>query len=456
MKDNFTDVQRNKVYVDFSENCGTICFKNHSFGVGGVNSMPMPENIISGVQKLQPRLIRIFIQEFFFITMPDDDFNLDFSRLDPYMKSIRDTGADIMASICVKPEALFPVVDENIWKPNDIQKWQYLISEMVKRYDYVTYWGVGNEMNIGEYGGCPYKINDVNDYFEYYKMTSDAILNVRPNVKIGGPSLAGIGDGVYDFLNKFVGLCTSNSVKLDFISYNIYSDDFNYHIGGASAIRDIASKHDIEVYVTEMNIGIGGEVSIEEKAYHPKRAAALASIILEYNEKVPDIGTFQYHIFDQFCDPNEFKPFYSRHRYMANHWNDEPHRLGLFDLDGNPRPQYHMYNMLNELASNRVKASVDNADIRIIASHDDENEKITVFMTNYNIDTTSDSIVSLYFTDCFEDTARLKVQRIDSKGFKTTEDRFTYIHSDFWFSVYTPADSCVLITITRSSDSGVK
>jgi len=65
------------------------------------------------------------------------------------------------------------VKDETIWKPNNVKRWQYIIGEMVKRYSvdnkYVTYWGIGNEINIGEWGGCPYKIPDANDYFEYYK-----------------------------------------------------------------------------------------------------------------------------------------------------------------------------------------------------------------------------------------------------------------------------------------------
>ena len=449
MKDKFTEMPHSKAYVDFSQDKGQLCLKNHSYGIGGVNSMPMPKSVVDGMAKLKPKLIRIFIQEFFYIL--DDNGNYDFSKLDPYMEAVNDTGASVVASICIKPHMLYPVVDENIWMPNDVSKWQEAIAEMVKRYsvdnNYVTYWGVGNEINIGEYGGCPYRINDVKDYFEYYKMTVDAILKTCPDTKVGGPSFAGVSQDTYKFFEDFIALCKNDNIQLDFISYNIYSDSFDYHASSARKIKDIAG--DIEVFVTEMNIGIGGEPSIEEKAYDSKRAAGLAAIIYEYNEKAPEVGTFQYHIYDQYCDPSEFSPFYARHRYMANHWDDEPHRLGLFDLDGNERPQYQMYAMLNDLADTRVEASTENTDIRVIASKDDD--KVTLFMTNYNGATSLDTVMSLYFKNCVSGMAQLTVERIDNighPGVHVTEDRLTYIHEDFWFSLFIPADSCVKVTIS--------
>ena len=130
-KDKYTQLKNSKANVDFADVVGKIDFKNHSFGIGGVNPMPMPEKVAEGASKLKPALIRIFIQEFFFLEK--DNGELDFTALDKYMRSINSTGADIMASICIKPKSLYPVVDETIWKPNDIKRWQYIIGEMVKK-----------------------------------------------------------------------------------------------------------------------------------------------------------------------------------------------------------------------------------------------------------------------------------------------------------------------------------
>ena len=455
-KDKYTTLKNVKAHVDFAEQIGILDFTNHMFGIGGVNSAPMPQKVAEGTAKLKPAMIRIFIQEFFFIEK--DDGSLDFTALDKYMRSVNSTGADVMASICIKPKSLYPVVDETIWMPNDIKRWQYIIGEMVKRYSvdnkFVTHWGTGNEINIGEWGGCPYKITSAKDYFEYYKMTAGAVLKAYPEALVGGPSWAGAGEEGYRFFNEFIGLCKKENVQLDFVSYNIYSDNPENHIRGALRFKNVVDQHDskIEIYITELNVDLGG-VSIEERAYISKRAAGLGAILHEYHKRAGFINTFQYHIYDQFCNPDEFKPFYARYRYMANHWNDEPHRLGLFDADGKPRPQYFMYSMLYAMAKTEVAAKAEDYDhVRILASRDDR--YVTVFLTNYHPDTTEDITLSVYFKNAPQGKARMTVCRIDDDmswdndhlKLIPTENRMAYIHDDFWFSLYVPADSVVMVT----------
>ena len=455
-KDKFTAMTNVKAHVDFADITGSMDFKNHMVGIGGVNSQPMPQKVAAGTAKLKPVMIRIFIQEFFFIEK--DNGELDFTALDKYMRSVNSTGADVMASICIKPKSLYPVVDETIWKPNNVQRWQYIIGEMVKRYSvdnkYVTHWGIGNEINIGEWGGCPYKIPDAKDYFEYYKMTVEPVLKVFPEAMVGGPSWAGTGRECYRFFDEFIGLCAKEKTKLDFISYNIYSDNPENHVSGALRIKDIVDKYSskIKIYITELNVDLGG-ISIEERAYISKRAAGLGSILYEYYKRANFIHTFQYHIYDQFCDPNEFKPFYARYRYMANHWNDEPHRLGLFDADGNARPQYYLYSMLYAMAKTEVAAKVtDYENVRILASRDDR--YATIFLTNYHPDTTDDITLSVYFKNAPQGKAKMTVYRIDGNmswdrdhlRLIPTESRMAYIHDDFWFSLFVPEDSVVMVT----------
>ncbi|MCL2774384.1 MAG: hypothetical protein FWD71_13680 [Oscillospiraceae bacterium] len=456
MQDKYTSMKNVKAHIDFAETVGHMDFKNHSLGIGGVNPAPVPAKIVKGTAKLKPRLIRIFIQEFFFIEK--DNGELDFTALDKYMRSVHETGADIMASICIKPPSVYPVVDETVWKPNDIKRWQYIIGEMAKRYSvdnkYVTHWGVANEINIGEWGGCPYKIDTAEDYFEYYKMTTEPILKVCPEVKVGGPSYAGIGEDCYRFFDGFINLCAKEKVQLDFITYNVYSDSPDYHVDGALCVKKVADKYNsaIEIYVTELNVGLDNATSIEEKAYYPKKASGLGAIIQEFHKRADFLNTFQYHIYDQFCDPNDFKPFYARHRYMAEHWNDAVHRLGLFDENGRPRPQYFLYSMLYNMAENEVSAKIDDCDdIRINASYNGRYN--TIFMTNYNEKSTEDLTMFLKFKNAREGKTRLTVYRIDDDmmwdedtcELIPIEDRTAYVHEDFHFSIYVPSDCVVMI-----------
>jgi hypothetical protein len=73
--------------------------------------------VVEGIRGLKPRLIRLFLQEFFQI-YPDHG-SFDWTRLDPYMEAMARTGAHVVASICIKPQVLFPLVDHALWQPND-------------------------------------------------------------------------------------------------------------------------------------------------------------------------------------------------------------------------------------------------------------------------------------------------------------------------------------------------
>ena len=458
MRDKYMQMKNVKAQVDFSDVKGLMDFKNHSLGIGGVNPAPMPPKVVEGTAKLKPNLIRIFIQEFFFIEKENGELN--FTALDKYMRAINATGADIMASICIKPPSVYPVVNEMIWKPTDISRWQYIIGEMVKRYSvdnkYVTYWGVANEINIGEWGGCPYKIERAEDYFEYYKMTVEPILKVYPEAKVGGPSWAGIpwDDAGSKFFDDFIASCTKENIKLDFISYNVYSDDPKGHVDGALHVKSIIDKYNdkIEMYITELNVDLGG-LSLEERAYTPERSAGLAAILYEFYTRAKFVGTFQYHIYDQFCDPNDFKPFYARTRYMAEHWSDLAHRLGLIDENGKPRPPYFVYTMLYSMARNEVAVNAEkHEDIRMLASCDDRYN--TIFITNYNSESAEDLTMTIRFKDAREGRANMKVYRIDEDmmwyddtfELAPTENRMIYVHEDYHFSIYAPENSVVMIT----------
>ena len=457
MIDRFADMPISDVGVDFTKDLGIANMRCHSTGIGGIHPMPMPGPVIEGIRRLELPLVRVFLQEFFFIY--SDDGSFDWSKLDPYMDAVHATGAQIMASICLKPRAVFPVIDENVWRPSDVEKWQHILSELVKRYsierDYVQYWSVGNETNIGEAGGCPYRITSPDDFFEYYKLTVAPILAAVPHAKVGGPSHAGT-NGATEYLGRFAELCMENDVPLHFVNYNQYCDDPAQCVNDAARIKAAISKFDsnIGVYVTELNIGIDSEIYIEEKAYSCKRAAGLAAILIALHEEGSLDGTFQYHAYDQYCDPRLFAPWYGKPRYMAEYWDDIAHRLGLFDLNGNVHPQYFVYDMLKKLAPYRIEAEVKNDSLYAIASREGE-QRITIFMSNYRVTGAVDTILQFRAEGMPEGMYHMQVTRIDEEvnlckhSLVPTEDRRTYVHPDFRFAVFAPANSVLFIEFIR-------
>ena len=466
-KHKLNSLLRRRLTVDWAQKQGELDLRYHSLGIGGIHSMPAPSAVVQKTALLKPRSVRIFLQEFFYVYPAPGVY--DWAKLDAYMDAVHAMGGDIMASICLKPGALYPVIDETIWQPSDVAAWQELIRQLVLRYskgskqkNYVTHWAIANEQNIGESGGCPYLITNPDDYFEYYKITATPIFEVLPDIKVGGPSHAGGGEDAARFLSRFVELCKRDNVKVDFTCYNAYTDDPVEHVHGGRTIRDAIDKHDpgVGLYMTEFNVGLVGhnDLSVEEEAYDPRRAASLASSILTLHEDGCLTGSYQYHIYDQFCDPAEFAPWYARTRYMAEHWSDLAHRLGLFDLDGKARPQYFMYKMLYEMAGTRTCMGGTDDVLRGIASEHEGN--MNIFLSNFAVRGTPDAVALFQFENAKPGLYQLNVYRIDENtasnmknspmcDLPPVESRTVYVHPDFHFHVYTPSDSVTLVQLVR-------
>ena len=92
------------ITIETQSELGPLALWRHSVGHGGINPLPLPERVVQGTAALRPRLIRIFIQEFFRV-YPDHD-RFDWSRLDPYMDALARTGANVIAAITIPTPAL--------------------------------------------------------------------------------------------------------------------------------------------------------------------------------------------------------------------------------------------------------------------------------------------------------------------------------------------------------------
>src|ERR1700745_2718033 len=94
--------------------------------------------------------------------------------------------------LCMKPKVLFPKIDHELVHPTSYEEWKELIFRLVQHCNQdrkfgIEYWEIGNEGDMGESGGCPYKFKP-DDYLVYYSHTAKAILNADPRAKVGGPA----------------------------------------------------------------------------------------------------------------------------------------------------------------------------------------------------------------------------------------------------------------------------
>ena len=449
----FDKMPRKDLTVNFDRPIGELTYERQMVGIGGANVCPIPENIIQPIKDLENKMIRVFLQEYFFV-YPDHGV-FDWSRMDAFMDSLEKTGAKILASICLKPRVLYPVVDPKIFWPNNEEEWQNIVYELVKRYSVdrkiVTHWGVLNEINIGEFGGCPHEIKNPEDYHRFYVMTVDAILKAWPEAKVGGPSLAGFDK---PYMEKFISLVAENKTPCDFVSYNVYSGKTSDHANAAKETKELLDKAglDAEIYQTELNTWFP-DAYIEEQAYSGRYASSLAAVLMDLNE-TPITGSFQFDMYDAYVDPDDFEQFYSITPFMLRHWNEIPHRFGLFDMDGRVRPQYFVYKMLKEMKGQRLNAESSDENIRVCASVRDGVWRILI--VNFSEGEGEDKVANIKMTGVERGLYRLESFRLDDDNLydketyqlKSVESRLSFALPEYAAHVYLPEDSVTLITLT--------
>jgi hypothetical protein len=449
----FEHLPRRTVTIDATADQGPLELWRHTVGVGGINSTPLPPHVVQAAASLRPRLIRIFIQEFFNVCPTTGQ--PDWSRLDPYMDALAATGAKIVAAVTIKPPPFFSAIDQTIWQPTDLPAYQKLLHELAYRYSVqrplVTHWEIGNEPDIGEWGGCPYLIKDPRTYGDYYRMTIAPILQAFPAAKVGGPALAN-ADATY--VNTFASYCQEHKLPLHFVTWHLYHDDPQQHAAIVHRIRQVLTAFPAprpELMVTEWAKGFD-PVSVEELAFHPRRAAITAASILAMMQAGLD-WSFYYHLWDQTAYTDQFRPFFANPRIMTEHWNEIPHRFGLFGVNGEVRPQYFVYWMLTRLGDRMLGSESDDRSLHVLPAA--RPGQVATIIVNLDRQQSRDLLATVRFNNLTPGRKRLQVHRIDATRrwsanppqLLPAETREVDTEPSFRCQLYCPADTVALLTL---------
>ena len=458
MSGRYSDLPVVEISVDPSQAISRLATWRHSFGQGGINTLPLPDSVVEATRQLEPRLVRIFLQEFFFIR--DGRGGFDWSRMDRYVDSISRTGAKIVAALTIKPRELYPEIDASIWRPTDWVCWQEIVVAVAQRYSVerkaVTHWEIGNEPDIGENGGSPYLIPDPVDYAEYYTRTVGPILATCPKAKVGGTANAGAGQ---EPLPGFLRIAAERNLPLHFVSWHRYSSDPALSADDIRAVQSMTSRlpHPPELMVTEFSPGFS-RVSVPEQAIEPWRAAAVAGTIWEMIEADLD-WSFHYHLWEQACYPEDFEPFFRDVAIMTRHWNEVPHRFALFDLDGNVRPTWFVFWMLHRMAAQRCAVGTEADGLRVLASR--EAGRVTAMLVNYGPGAV-DRVGAVRVRPLERGRRVLTVYRIDdahswdgeTPEMRPVERREVAVLDGFEFHVALPADTVAMAELCDAGSSG--
>jgi len=353
--------------VDTTRTLGEIDLTRFALGQGGLSDNPMIAPHIDQIAQLQPQTIRLFVQEYFDLNPMPGRYHWE--TLDKSIEAILATGSKPLLSLCFKPRVLYPKIDQDTVHPSDYKGWETLIFELVthcnqRRNFGVEYWEVGNEPDIGEDGGCPYRFKP-EDYVIYYTHTAQAILRADPKAKVGGPALAGYRSPVGDALIEH---CAKGGAPLHFFSWHIYSNDPHHFRQSIQDVKGKLARHPAlgktETILDEWNMSLGNPVPAP--GFQPAFVLETTGVFRE--ERLT--RSAYYHIRDVFVDRSKFASWMSAKGvdFMAHWWNVMPQEDGLWDNQGRLRPAYQAFRLLSLIRGKELPVSGATAEIKAFAA----------------------------------------------------------------------------------------
>ena len=246
----------------------------------------------------------------------------------------------------------------NITAPKEPAQWAELIrrivSHWVERYgiDEVSSWPFEcwNEPNLKAFW-----LGDQASYFEFYRVTAEAIKAVDTRLQIGGPVSAG-----NEWLADFTGYCEKRGTPFDFISTHYYpTDPFGaIDTDSVSQLADAppdvmrtragearAAAGKLPLYYTEWSISSNPRDPMHDGSF----AAAFATRIVMSVDDLVD--GYSYWTFSDIFEENYFPsaPYHGG--------------FGMMNLYGVPKPIYRAFQMLRTLGDRQADVLGEKANV---------------------------------------------------------------------------------------------
>ena len=198
---------------------------------------------------------------------PANESSYDFTLTDSQVEAIRSVGAQVLYRLGYSFSYYgVPIFPE---QPRDYARFAEVCKHIVMHYNYgwangfhygIQYWEVWNEPDLrNSWAGTP------QEYFALYDTVARTLKSVDPQIKVGGPALA----GNVTFLEKFLQFCKANESPLDFVSWHIYPGSlstfspptrlFGPHLMAETAwqIQDLLETYqldNVENFITEWDV----------------------------------------------------------------------------------------------------------------------------------------------------------------------------------------------------------
>ncbi len=252
----------------------------------------------------------------------NDPKNYDFTITDWLLHSTRLAGAEIMFRLGNSADQ-GPKQYGSDSVPKDPAKWARVAERIIRHYNEgwgwttkaipfanqfnVRYWEIWNEADLGcaetywsdrkpywrkkrrYWNGTP------EQFFEFYAVVAKHLKSAFPDLKIGGPAVA----GAYGWTDRFLAHCATNAVPLDFFSWHLYSDTVEKAVEKSATMKKLLVKHgygETESVLDEWNWNLGWydeafrtSAAMRTDANNFKMAAFYASVMCAMQNSETDI-----------------------------------------------------------------------------------------------------------------------------------------------------------------------
>lgn len=208
--------------------------RNHDSGISGVYGGPYSHDI--------SKIFRNFDAD------PYDAASYDFACTDEAILVALDAGTKTFFRLGetiehqIKKHATLP--------PKDFKKWAVICEHIIRHYNEgwadgfrlnIKYWEIWNEPELDSDDSTNKRMwgGTAAQFFDMYEIAAKHLKSRFPELKIGGPAIA----GNMEWVDEFLGEMNRRHVPIDFFSWHIYCTEPQQIIERADIVKGLLEKH---------------------------------------------------------------------------------------------------------------------------------------------------------------------------------------------------------------------